>query len=98
MITRNLLFNNQVGIYVGEEAELSQNVMLNNDYFGIALQDGTFTSTKDLIVGGGGGVAVIAAFSDTTATLDKVKVVGTSGPTVQEFECCGFTSTVIGGP
>jgi hypothetical protein len=98
VITRNLLINNQIGIYVGEEAELSENLMVNNDYFGIALQDGTFTSRKDVVIGGVGGVAVIAGSVDTTASLDKVKIRGTSGPKVQEFECCGFTATVIGGP
>ena len=98
VITRNLLFNNQIGIYVGEEAALSQNVLWNNDYFGIAFQDGAFTSSRDLIVGGGGGVAVVAAFADTTGTLDRIKIVGTAGPKVQTFECCGFTAAVVGGP
>ncbi len=98
VITRNLLFDNQVGIYVGESAELSQNVLVSNDYFALALQDGAFTSRKDVIIGGGGGVAVIAAFADTTATLDHIKIAGTPGAPVQKFECCGFTATVVGGP
>jgi hypothetical protein len=96
VISRNLLYDNQVGIYVGESAELSENVLVNNHYFGIALQDGSFTSRDDVVFGGVGGVAVIAAFADTTATLDDVKIAGTSGAAVQEFECCGFTATVIG--
>jgi len=81
---------------VGEAAELSHNLLVNNDYFGLALQDGSFTSTEDVIVGGAGGVAVIAAFADTTASLNRVTITGTSGPAVQSFECCGFTATVIG--
>lgn len=96
VISHDLLLGNQVGIYVGESAELSHNALVNNDYFGIAFQDGSFTSSKDLIVGGVAGVAVIAAFADTTAILDKVKIAGTSGAPVQTFECCGFTATVIG--
>lgn len=95
LISHNLLFNNQVGIYVGESADLKNNLLVNNDYFGLALQDGTFTSKKDEITGGQGGVAVIAAFVDTTATLKNIKIAGTSGPPVQEFECCGFTATAI---
>ena len=72
--------------------------MVNNDYFGIALQDGEFTSTKDVIVGRQGEGAVVAAFADTTATLDDFKVIGTAGPKVQTFECCGFTVAIVGGP
>lgn len=94
VISRNLLFGNQVGIYVGDSAEISRNLFVNNDYFGIALQDGSFTVKRDLILGGVGGVAVIAAFADTEATLDHVNIAGTSGPRVRKFECCGFTATV----
>ena len=44
--------------------------------------------------GGVGGVAVIAAFADATAVLRHVGIIGTSGPAVREFECCGFFATV----
>ena len=63
----------------------------------MALQDGSITAKHDRISGGAGGVAVIAAFADTLAVLDHVKIAGTSGLPVQEFECCGFTATTIGG-
>lgn len=98
VISRNLLFGNQVGIYVVESAEIRQNLILHNDYFGMALQDGSFTVSKDVIVGGTGGVAVIAAFADTEAVLDNLHIAGTLGAPVQKFECCGFTATTIGGP
>jgi hypothetical protein len=98
VITRNVLSRNQVGIYVANAVEISHNLFLNNDYFGIALQDGSFAVNGDIIVGGVGGVAVIAAFADTNAVLDNVHIAGTSGPAVQEFECCGFTATTTGGP
>lgn len=68
----------------------------NNDYFGLALQDGTFVAAYNLISRGSGGVAVIAAFVDTTATLKNVQIVRTSGAPIQKFECCGFTATVVG--
>ena len=48
-------------------------------------------------LGRGWGVAIIAAFADTLAVLDHVKIAKTSGPAVPEFECCGFTTTTIGG-
>lgn len=97
-IRDNLLVRNQVGIYTGPPAQLSGNVSIANDYFGLALQDGQFTARRERIIGGEGGVAVIAASEDTTAVLDRVRVVGTVGPPVQKFECCGFTATVVGGP
>ena len=97
-ISHNLLYGNQVGIYAGGAAEISENTLVDNDYFGIALQDGAFTVTKDQISGGVGGIAVIAMNVDTEAVLDDVQIAGTSGPAIQEFECCGFTATTIGGP
>jgi Right handed beta helix region len=98
VIAQNLLYGNQVGMYVLDSATIRQNVLLNNDYFGIALQDGSFSVSNSRINGGDGGVAVIAASADTEATLDGVKIAGTSGAPVREFECCGFTATTIGGP
>jgi hypothetical protein len=93
VIERNVLFDNHIGIYVGEEADISHNVLVGNHQFGIALQDGTFTLDGDRIRGGEGGVAVIAAFADTHAELDHVRITRTEGARVQTFECCGFTAT-----
>jgi hypothetical protein len=56
------------------------------------------TVSRDRIQGGVGGIAVIAAFVDTTAALDDVEISGTSGAPVQEFERRRFQATVIGGP
>jgi hypothetical protein len=95
VITQNLLYGNQVGIYAVDTAQISHNTFADNHYFGMPLQDGSFTASHDKISGGVGGVAVIAAFADTEAILDKVKIAGTSGTPVQKFECCGFTATVI---
>jgi hypothetical protein len=98
IITRNLLFDNQVGIYMGESAAISNNAVLNSHYFGIALQDGAFTVSHDRIVGEAGAIAAIASSVDTTVTLERVRIAGGSGAPVQEFECCGFTATTTGGP
>ena len=94
VIEGNVIFRNQVGIYVGEEAQIANNLLSNNDYFGIALQDGTFTLHGDRISGGHGGVAVVAASVDTHADLGDVVIQQISGPSFQLFECCGFTATV----
>lgn len=94
VIAHNVLVGNQVGIYVADAADVHHNLLVGNDYFGVALQDGSFELRDNLVTGGTGGVAVIAAAADTTAVIRRVTIVGTSGPAVQEFECCGFTATV----
>ncbi|MCJ0874762.1 nitrous oxide reductase family maturation protein NosD [Streptomyces sp. AP-93] len=97
-VTKNRLTGNQLGIYAFGTVETSHNTLIDNDYFGMALQDGTFDAVKDTIRGGGGGVAVIASAIDTTARLNRVKITKTSGDPIQKFECCGFTATVTTKP
>lgn len=98
VVTNNLVFGNQVGMLLGEADEISHNRMVDNDYFGLGLFDGTFLIHGAQISGGGGGVWVIADIADTTVVLDNVTFSGLSGPAVEELECCGFTATVTGGP
>jgi hypothetical protein len=98
LITRDLLYGNQVGVYAIGSTHISQDALFNNDLFGVLVQDGAFTLSNDLIAGGNTGVAVLAASTDTTATLDRVRIARTSGAPVQPFECCGFTATVIQNP
>jgi Right handed beta helix region len=93
LVTRNRLFGNQIGIYAIESAQIAHNIISGNDYFGMALQDGSFIESHDLVTGGVGGVAVVAASANTLAALHGVKIANTSGPPVQKFECCGFTAT-----
>ena len=97
VISNNVLHGNQVGIYVVDTAEISQNVIVDNHYFGMALQDGSFKVSHDEISGGYGAIAVIAAFADAQAVLDHEKIGATAGAPVQTFQCCGFTATVVGG-
>ncbi|PYM19231.1 MAG: hypothetical protein DMD81_04160 [Candidatus Rokuibacteriota bacterium] len=98
VVTNNLTFGNQVGMLLGESDEISHNRMVDNDFFGLGLFDGTFLIDGAQISGGGGGVWVIADSADSTVTLKSVTFSGLSGPAVEEVECCGFTATVIGGP
>jgi len=101
VITHNLVFGNQVGLYLSEADLISDNVLVDNDYFAIGLigvEDGAFTIGKSEISGGGGGVWVIAVFVDMTVVLDRVTFSGLSGPPVEILEDGGFTGTVIGGP
>ena len=98
MISNNVLQGNQVGIYVVDTAEISHNVIIDNHYFGMALQDGSFEVSHDQISGGFGAIAVIAAFADAEAVLDHERIGATSGAPVQTFQCCSFTATVVGRP
>ena len=98
VVTNNLVFGNQVGMLLGEADDIIHNRMVDNDYFGLGLFDGTFLINGAQISGGGGGVWVIADSADTTVVLDSVTFSGLSGPAVEKLECCGFTATVTGGP
>jgi parallel beta-helix repeat protein len=94
-IEGNRVAGNHVGIYVGENPVLRDNVLKGNVYFALALQDGDFVVEGDSIRGPGGGVAVIASAVDTSVVLKGVTIQGVSGKQVQRFECCGFTATFI---
>ncbi|MFE5773288.1 right-handed parallel beta-helix repeat-containing protein [Streptomyces sp. NPDC056485] len=94
VVTRNRLVGNQLGVYGFGTLETGGNILIDNEYFGLAFQDGTFTSVKDTIRGGGGGVAVVASETDTTARLKHVKITKVSGERTRTFNCCGFTATV----
>ena len=94
IITNNLVFDNQVGLLLGESDEIRGNRMVDNDFFGLALLDGNFVVDGGLIRGGGGGLWVIADAVDTNVTLNHVTMTRLSGPEVGKVECCGFTATV----
>jgi hypothetical protein len=98
VVSHNLVFGNQVGIFLGESDAITDNRMVDNDYFGLALFDGTFLIDGAQIKGGGGGIWVIAQGANTTVVLNDVSFAGISGPEVEELECCGFTATVTAEP
>jgi hypothetical protein len=94
VVSHNVVFDNQIGLFLGEADEIKNNVMQNSHFFGIGLIDGTFLIDHAQIKGGAGGVWVIAQGANTTAVLDHVSYSGLSGPEVEELECCGFAATV----
>ena len=73
VIKDNLLFDNQVGMLLGESDVIRGNRMIDNDFFGLVLADGTFEVEDGRIQGGGGGVWAIATSADTHITLDDVR-------------------------
>ncbi|HKQ98161.1 MAG TPA: hypothetical protein VJV75_09825 [Candidatus Polarisedimenticolia bacterium] len=101
VITQNLLVGNQIGLFLSECDEISQNVMRDNDYFGMGLvgvTDGSFTIDGGEVTGGGGGIWVTAILVDMTVALNKVGFSGLSGQPVEIIEDGGFTAKVVGAP
>lgn len=93
-ISHNLVFDNQVGIYLAVGGAPEKNILIGNDV-GLALQDGDFTSRGDLILGGRVGAAVIAADADATARFERTRILGQEEAQFQKFERGGFTATVV---
>ena len=101
VISHNLLIGNQLGMFLSEVDEISQNVMIDNDYFGLGLVgvgDGRFRIDGGQITGSGGGVWVAAVLADMAVVLNKVDFSGLSGSAVEILEDGGFTATVTGAP
>ena len=94
VVTNNLAYGNQVGIFLGEADRISDNRMLDNTLYGMALFDGRFTIDGALISGGGAGLWAIAQGANTNIVLRNTTFSKLSGPAVQLLECCGFTATV----
>jgi len=95
----NTIMDNDVGIYLFAAdgcCSIHDNLLINNRYFGFLVQEGSNTLSRSLIAGGQVGVAAFATFfSDATATLNSVKIVGSSVSKTKEVECCGLTATVV---
>jgi hypothetical protein len=102
VIRHNHVVGNQIGLYLSEADEISHNVMVDNDYFGIGLvgvDTGEFTLANERIQGGGGGIWIVPLPPvDMTVILTQLKTSGLAGPAVEILECLGATATVIGGP
>lgn len=101
VVTDNTLIGNQVGMFLAEADEISGNVMLDNEFFGLALiglGDGAFTIHGDTIKGGGGGLWLTPVAVDMTVVLRRVKFQGLGGPAVQVLEGAEFKATVVRRP
>ncbi|AZM87292.1 right-handed parallel beta-helix repeat-containing protein [Streptomyces sp. W1SF4] len=93
-VAGNRLVRNQLGLYAFGVVSTSRNTFVDNEYFAMAFQDGRFTTVKDTVRGGGGGVAAIATVVNTTVELDHVKITKITGDRIRKFEQNGFTATV----
>jgi parallel beta-helix repeat protein len=94
----NIVIQNDVGIYlffVDDIFDVHDNVLINNRYFGIAIQDSSSTVSHDVILGGDVGVGVIADFIDSVGTLEHETILGTTGAATRTLQCCGVTATIL---
>ncbi len=98
VVSNNLVYGNQVGLFLAEADRISDNRMLDNTLYGLALVDGRFTIDGAVISGGGAGVWAIAQGANTNVVLRDTTFSKLSGPTVQLLECCGFSATVSIAP
>jgi parallel beta-helix repeat protein len=99
-ISQNRVSDNDVGVYLGVYLEpspncctISENILQNNRFFGIVIQDGDGTTSHNTIRGGEVGIGVVADLVDTVGVLRGDEISGTSVQPIQEIECCGFEAT-----
>jgi nitrous oxidase accessory protein NosD len=103
VISHNTVSSSDIGLYLfglPPGVTSSHNTVVNNRYFGVAIQDGDATISDDRIVGGQIGVGIIADFVDTVGTLRNERIRDTSLAPIKELSCCGFTAkaAIVGGP
>ncbi|MFI8455645.1 right-handed parallel beta-helix repeat-containing protein [Kitasatospora sp. NPDC085464] len=100
-ITGNRVSGTDIGIYqyAGPNCcRITANVLKDNRFFGVAIQDGDGGTEQNVITGGRVGIGVIADSADTTATLRGDVISGTTDAPVRELQCCGFTATAVVKP
>jgi hypothetical protein len=96
VIAKNYLTNNDIGIGVFEGSGcciIDHNKLVDNLIFGIGIADGNHTVSNTKIFGGPVGVVAAATFFNTTATLDRVKIVDAEIP-VQALSKGNLTAAV----
>ncbi len=98
VVSNNLVYGNQVGLFLAEADRISDNRMIGNTLYGLALVDGNFLIDGVLISGGGAGLWAIARGANTNAVLRNVTFNKLGGTPIDVLECCGFTATVSIAP
>lgn len=88
-ISQNHVSRNDVGIYQFASPDcctISENILRNNRFFGIVIQDGNGTTSENTISGGEVGIGVVARFVDTVGKLRGDKISRTSKEPIQEID------------
>ena len=96
VIANNYVSNNDAGIGVFGESGcciVDYNKLKDNRFFGIVIGDSEHIVSNTKIFGGQVGAAAAATFDNTTAILEKVKIVGAEIP-IQALSSGNLTATV----
>jgi hypothetical protein len=96
VISNNYVSNNDGGISVGGASGcciVDLNKLVDNEFFGIVIADSEQTVSTTKIFGGHVGAAAAATFFNTTATLDRVKIVDAEIP-IQALSKGNLTAAV----
>jgi hypothetical protein len=99
IVSHNDVSNNDVGIGIIEGSgccKIDQNILRNNQFFSVVIQDGEQMVSNTIIFGGKVGVLAVAFSVDTVATLNRVIIVGTTTPT-QELPV-GASAEIVFAP
>jgi Right handed beta helix region len=77
-IVNNRVLHNDVGIYqyFTPGCATTNNVLRDNNFYGLVIQNGTSESINDTISGGEYGIAVVADEIDTRSTIQNAKISG----------------------
>lgn len=96
VISNNYVSDNDAGIDVSEASGcciVDQNKLIDNRFFGVTVVDGDHTVSNTKIFGDEVGAAAIAFSANTTATLDRVKIIDAEIP-VQALSSGNLTAAV----
>jgi len=88
-------------MFLAEADEISGNVMLDNEFFGLTLigvDDGAFAIHGGEVKGGGGGLWLTPVAVDMNVLLKRVKFSRLGGPDVQVLEGAPFKAIVVKKP
>ena len=98
VIAQNRVSRNDTGIglfFSPDCCSVNHNTLTDNRFFGDVILDGDNTISDDVISGGEVGVGVVADAANTTGTLRRVAISGTSISPVKEISRYGFTAKAV---
>lgn len=80
--------------YNAVDVKISGNTLVDNNFFGVVVQDTDGVTQNNTITGGRVGIGVAADSQDTTELSRGDHISSVSGSATQTFECCGFHASV----
>jgi parallel beta-helix repeat protein len=97
-VTQNTVSANDKGIWVQQAdsaTTVKENTATNNRYAGIALFDGSYGASFNMVAGPGNvGIAAVAATVNTSATLSKNIIIGVTA-SIGAYAGPGLTATIL---